>query len=103
MRISSHALVFVGLFGGLAVLMAFSVVLWRGFVIAWRASDKFGFLLAMGLTMCLVGQAMINIGVTVGLLPTTRLPLPFISAGGSSLIASLAAVGLLLSVSQHAR
>ena len=93
----------LGLFGGLAVLMAFSVVLWRGFVIAWRASDKFGFLLAMGLTMCLVGQAMINIGVTLGLLPTTGLPLPFISAGGSSLIASLAAVGLLLSVSQHAR
>jgi len=53
--------------------------------------------------MLLVGQALINIGVTLGMLPTTGLPLPFISSGGTSLVTSMIAVGLLLSVSQHAR
>ncbi|HEY7700306.1 MAG TPA: FtsW/RodA/SpoVE family cell cycle protein, partial [Vicinamibacteria bacterium] len=63
----------------------------------------FGSLLAAGLTMFLVGQALINMGVVLGMLPTTGIPLPFVSAGGSSLLTSMAAVGLLLSVSQHAR
>jgi cell division protein FtsW len=93
----------LGLVGALLLLATFSVVLWRGLVIANRAPDRFGSLLALGLTMFLVGQALINIGVTLGMLPTTGIPLPFISSGGSSLVTSLAAVGLLLSVSQHAR
>jgi len=93
----------LGLVGALAVVAAFCVVLWRGLVIAGRATDHFGSLLATGLTVYLVGQAFINIGVTLGMLPTTGLPLPFISSGGSSLVMSMAAVGLLLSVSQHAR
>ena len=78
-------------------------VLWRGLVIAHRAPDRFGSLLPAGLTMLLVGQALINMGVVLGMLPTTGIPLPFVSAGGSSLLVSMAAVGLLLSVSQHAR
>jgi cell division protein FtsW len=53
--------------------------------------------------MFLVGQGLINMGVVLGMLPTTGIPLPFVSAGGSSLLAGMAAVGLLLSVSQHAR
>lgn len=93
----------LGLVGALAVVAAFCVLLWRGLVIAGRASDRFGALIAVGLTMLLVGQALINMGVTLGILPTTGLPLPFISSGGSSLVISMSAVGLLLSVSQHGR
>jgi len=85
------------------VLGAFVALLWRGVVIARRAPDLFGALLASGLTALIVGQALINMGVSLGVLPTTGIPLPFISAGGSSLVTSLAAVGLLLGISQHAR
>ncbi len=93
----------LGLVGALLVVAAFCVLLWRGLSIANRASDGFGSLIAVGLTMMLVGQALINMGVTLGILPTTGLPLPFISSGGTSLVTSMAAVGILLSVSQHAR
>jgi cell division protein FtsW len=93
----------LGLLGGLAVLCGFSILLWRGLHIADRAPDRFGSLLAAGLTMFLVGQGLINMGVVLGMLPTTGIPLPFVSAGGSSLLAGMAAVGLILSVSQHAR
>jgi cell division protein FtsW len=92
----------LGLIGTLVLVAAFSIFLWRGIVIAHRAPDLFGTLLAGGLTALIVGQAFLNIGVTLGLLPTTGIPLPFISAGGSSLVSSMAAVGLLLSVSQRA-
>ena len=93
----------LGLVGALLVIAAFCVLLWRGLSIANRASDAFGSFIAVGLTMMLVGQALINMGVTLGILPTTGLPLPFISSGGTSLVTSMAAVGILLSVSQHAR
>ena len=93
----------LGLIGAVGVVVAFCVLLWRGLVIAGRAADRFGSLVATGLTMLLVGQALINMGVTLGMLPTTGLPLPFISSGGSSLVTSMMAVGLLLSVSQRAR
>jgi cell division protein FtsW len=93
----------LGLVGGLAVLAGFSVLLWRGLSIADRAPDGFGSLLAAGLTMFLVGQALINIGVVLGMLPTTGIPLPFVSAGGTALLTGMASVGLVLSVSQHAR
>jgi cell division protein FtsW len=93
----------LGLVGALTLLGGFSVVLWRGLVIAHRAPDRFGSLLASGLTLFLVGQALINMGVVLGMLPTTGIPLPFVSSGGSCLLTSMAAVGILLSVSQHAR
>jgi cell division protein FtsW len=93
----------LGLVGALALLGGFSIVLWRGLVIAHRAPDRFGALLASGLTLFLVGQALINMGVVLGMLPTTGIPLPFVSSGGSCLLTSMAAVGILLSVSQHAR
>jgi cell division protein FtsW len=85
------------------VVAGFTALMWRGLIIANRAPDRFGALLAVGLTMFLTGQALINMGVTLGILPTTGIPLPFFSAGGSSLLASMVAVGLLMSVSQHAR
>jgi cell division protein FtsW len=91
----------LGLLGTLAVLVAFLMIFWRGMRAALRAPDAFGFYLALGLTSLLVLQALINMGVCLGLLPTKGLPLPFISYGGSSLLASMAGIGLLLNVSQH--
>ena len=92
-----------GLLGALALLGAFVVILWRGVVIARRAPDFFGSLLASGLTALIVGQALINLSVSLGLVPTTGITLPFISAGGSSMVTSLAAIGVMLGISQHAR
>jgi cell division protein FtsW len=92
----------LGLIGCVAVLVGFTVLAVRGLRAAERAGDTFGQHLAFGLTVLLVGQALVNIGVALGLLPTKGLPLPFISYGGSSLIASLMAVGILLSVSRRA-
>jgi cell division protein FtsW len=92
----------LGLLGSLAVLAAFALLLWRGLRAAWRAPDPFGTHLAAGLTLALVVQALVNMSVVLGLLPAKGLPLPFISAGGSSLVFSLFSLGLVLSVSQHA-
>ena len=63
---------------------------------ALRAPDRFGTLLAAGITAWIVGQALINIGAVIGLLPVTGVPLPFVSFGGSSLVVCMAAVGILL-------
>lgn len=90
-----------GLLGSLAVLLGFSVILWRGLRAAARAPDRFGALLGAGLALCLGLGALVNIGVVLALLPTKGLPLPFISYGGSSLVTSLASVGILLNLSQH--
>ncbi len=93
----------LGLVGGLALIGAFLLLFWRGLRAALHAPDRFGSYLALGLTLLLVVQALINMSICVGLLPTTGLPLPFISYGGSSLVTSMLAMGLLLSVSQHSR
>jgi cell division protein FtsW len=90
-----------GLLGTGLLLLAFLIFFWRGMRAAYRAPDRFGFYLALGITNLLVLQALINMCVCVGLLPTKGLPLPFISYGGSSLLLSMAATGLLLNVSQH--
>ena len=92
----------LGLWGTLSFLALFLFVGWRGLRATRHAPDRFGRYLALGLTTLLVGQALVNMGVCVGLLPTKGLALPFVSYGGSSLLASLAAMGLLLNVSQHA-
>jgi cell division protein FtsW len=92
----------LGMLGALAVVLAFVVILWRGLRAAWGAPDDFGRFLAAGLTLSIVFQALINISVTLGLLPTKGIPLPFISAGGSSLVFALVGIGLVASVSQHA-
>jgi len=80
---------------------AFGVIAWRGLRAARRAPDVFGAYLAAGATAMIVVQAAINIGVVLALLPTKGLPLPFVSYGGSSLVASWLAAGLILNVSQH--
>ena len=92
----------LGFIGALVVLALFGVILWRGLRAAACCSNEFGRLLAIGLTVMLVGQALVNISVVLGLLPTKGIPLPFVSYGGSSLIVSLLAVGVLLNISQQA-
>ena len=92
----------LGLLGAGAVVGAFLLFLWRGVRAASRAPDAFGTYLAAGLTLAIVLQAFINLSVVLGLLPTKGIPLPFISAGGSSLVLTLLSVGLVLNVSQHA-
>ena len=86
-------------FAGAALLLSlFAILLWRGLRIAAIASDHFGSLLAAGIVSMLVFQAFVNIGMTIGIMPITGIPLPFVSYGGSSLISSFLAVGLLLNI-----
>ncbi|MBN2371243.1 MAG: putative lipid II flippase FtsW [Vicinamibacteria bacterium] len=92
----------LGLVGALLTVGAFLLFLWRGLRTAFRAPDRFGMFLAGGLTLSIVLQAFINISIVLGLLPPKGIPLPFVSAGGSSLVLSMAAVGVVLNVSQHA-
>ena len=91
----------LGFLGGVAVIILFGAFIYFGARIARRAPDLFGSLLALGITTWIGLQAMINIGVATGFLPTKGIPLPFISFGGSSLIFSLIGVGVLLSISLH--
>lgn len=93
----------LGLLGCLFVIGLFGFLAYRGYRLAFRAPDQFGSLLAVGLTSMLVFQAAINIGVIAGVLPFTGITLPFVSSGGSSLVVSMAAVGVLLSVSRYSR
>jgi cell division protein FtsW len=92
----------LGLVGALAVVAAFGLFLWRGVRTALLAPDRFGMLLSLGIVTSIVAQALFNISVVLSLVPTKGIPLPFISYGGSSLVPTLAAVGILLNVSQHA-
>ena len=87
-----------GFLGGLVLLSTLGVLLWRGISIAGAAPDLFGRLLAGGVTMWLAFQSFVNIGMTVGIMPVTGLPLPLVSYGGSSLFADLLGVGLLLNI-----
>jgi len=91
----------LGLLGAAAVIVAFGVLFWRGVVAAYGAPDRGGYYLGMGITIWLVVQAMMNMAVTLGLMPTKGIPLPFLSYGGSSLVVSLCALGVLLNISQH--
>src|SRR5205823_2745841 len=92
----------LGLIGALAVVALFGLFLWRGMRAALRAPDRFGMLLGMGIVTGIVAQALFNMSVVLALLPTKGIPLPFISYGGSSLVPTLFAVGVLLNISQHA-
>lgn len=91
----------LGLIGGLAVIALFAFLTYRGFRIALTAADSFGTILASGITCSLIFQAIVNIGVVTASFPFTGIPLPFISFGGSSLVVSMASVGLLLAVSRR--
>ena len=90
----------LGLVGAMVVIFLFLAVLWAGMRIARAAYDDFGSMIAGSLTIMLVFQAFLNIGCTIGVFPTTGKPLPFISSGGSSLVASFIMVGIVLAVSK---
>jgi cell division protein FtsW len=92
----------LGMIGALAVVVAFAVLAWRGLAAGAKAPDAFGRYLGWGLTGVLVIQALLNVSVSVALLPTKGIPLPFISYGGSSLVVTLCICGVLLNLSQHA-
>jgi rod shape determining protein RodA len=93
----------LGLVGSAVLVLLVGVVLWRGLSIAARAEDAYGTLLAVGVVCWFGFQAFENIGMTVGIMPVTGLPLPFVSYGGSSMFASMLAVGLLQNVYMRSR
>jgi len=92
----------LGLFGSAGVLLAFGIIFWRGLRAAQRIPDDFGRYLALGITTVVVVQGFMNISVVLGMMPTKGIPLPLISSGGSSLLSTLASLGILMNVSEHA-
>lgn len=90
----------LGFFGALAILLAYGFIIYRGTRVALRCRDRFGSLLAAGITVVFAIQIFVNIGVVTGAFPTTGQALPFISAGGSSMVIFLAAMGVLLNISR---
>jgi cell division protein FtsW len=92
----------LGFIGGALVLGLFAVYGWRGMRSAFNSKDEFGRLAALGITVMVLSQALINLGVVLGMMPTKGIPLPFISYGGSSLLVMLLATGVLLNISQQA-
>ncbi|MCC7094923.1 MAG: FtsW/RodA/SpoVE family cell cycle protein, partial [Ignavibacteriaceae bacterium] len=88
----------LGLIGSIAVLIAYLVLLVCGILVAKKTKDQFGKLLAFGITISIVFYAFMNVAVTTGVLPTTGLPLPFISYGGTSLIFLCVSVGILINI-----
>ena len=93
----------LGLLGCLVLMTLFGLFMWRGLIIAERADSPLGTYLGIGIVWMVVVQAVINMSVVVRFLPTTGIPLPFISVGGSSLMVMLAASGILLNISKHRR
>lgn len=91
----------LGLAGCAAILAGFVIILWRGVRLYWTAPDDYGRYLALGVTACIVIQAMFNMSVVLGMGPTKGIPLPMISNGGSSLLSTLTCMGILLSVSEQ--
>jgi len=90
----------IGVLGGLFLVVLFVLLVWRGLVIAKNAPDQFGSLMAFGLTAWIAIEALMNMSVIVGLLPFTGNALPFISAGGSSMLVSLTSIGIILNISR---
>ncbi len=91
----------LGFIGGAIVLALFAVYAWRGLEACFRAPDSFGRYLALGITVMVASQALINLGVVLGMMPTKGIPLPFMSYGGSSLFVMLLGTGVLLNISQQ--
>lgn len=91
----------LGLLGVLLILVLYCLILWRGLIIANRSQDSFAAFLAMGLTVAITLQVCVNMGVTLALLPTKGLTLPFLSYGGSSLLVNMAAIGVLMNISAN--
>ncbi len=88
----------LGFIGGLGVLFLFFTLIWRGIKIAAQAKDKIGYITASGIIAMILFHVLENIGMNIGLMPITGIPLPFISSGGSAMIANLVAVGILINI-----
>jgi cell division protein FtsW len=93
----------LGMFGSIGVIILFAVLIWLGVKIAYFARDLFGQFLAFGLVTMIALQVLINIAAVTAIIPTKGMPLPFISYGGTSLVYSLASIGLLLNIAKHRR
>jgi cell division protein FtsW len=91
----------LGMIGAGAVLICFGLIFWRGIRSAWRMEDDFGKYLALGATVVVVVQGLINMSVVLGMMPTKGIPLPLVSYGGSSLFVTLACVGVLLNITKQ--
>jgi rod shape determining protein RodA len=91
----------LGFIGGMILLALFAILLWRAFKIALTARDPFGTMLAVGIVIMFFYQLVINVGMTMGIMPVTGVPLPFVSYGGSSLIINFFCIGLLLNIGIH--
>lgn len=91
----------LGFLGALGILVIFWLILWRGLQIAQNAPDVAGFLLGVGITLNIVVYALVNAGVVVNIFPTTGIPMPFLSYGGSALLMNLAGIGILLNISRQ--
>jgi len=91
----------LGLIGAGAAIVLFALLIWRGLRVGLHAPDTFGSYLALGLTLMLATQTVVNLGVVMGALPTKGLPLPFVSFGGSALCMAMFSAGVLLNISQH--
>jgi len=92
----------LGFLGAVFVITLFAVYGWRGMRAAFNAPDRFGSMLALGVTAMVIFQSLINFAVVLGMMPTKGIPLPFVSYGGSSLLVMLLATGVLLNISQQA-
>jgi len=92
----------LGLLGTIGLLALFALFTYRGIRVARSAPDRYGALLAAGITASITGQALLNMGVATGVLPVTGIPLPFVSSGGSSLAVTMVQIGILLNISQYA-
>jgi cell division protein FtsW len=92
----------LGFAGAAVIVLLFAVLVWRGLRIGLRAADPFGAYLALGITVLVATQTLVNLGVVTGMLPTKGLPLPFLSFGGSALLVTMVATGVLLNISQDA-
>ena len=88
----------LGFAGGIVVLALFGLLVWRILLIGWQARDGFGTMIAVGLASMILFQMMVNVGMVIGIMPVTGIPLPFITYGGSSLISLLFGMGILQSI-----
>jgi rod shape determining protein RodA len=88
----------LGFVGGMIVLTLFGLLVWRILLIGWQAQDAFGMMIAVGLASMMVFQIFVNVGMVIGIMPVTGIPLPFVTYGGSSLISLLFGMGILQSI-----
>jgi cell division protein FtsW (lipid II flippase) len=93
----------LGFVGGMVLLALFGLLLWRILVIGWGAHDALGMMVAVGLASMLLFQILINVGMVIGIMPVTGIPLPLVTYGGSSLISLLFGMGILQSVRMRSR